>query len=183
MTQITENIYLGSITETKNEFLVEHNISLILNFARECEYDSNVKQLHFKFDDDHRQNLLSHFDGVVDIIKQHVENKGVVLIHCFAGKSRSVSFVLAYLMKEQHMSLYDAFKYVSEKRDVYPNISFIEQLIKYEKLTFDLTESSFDYDDYVIGFIADVSNKSKDIVKEVYNGSGKDVDKTFDKLF
>ena len=38
--------------------------------------------------------------------------KGAVLVHCYAGQSRSVAFVLAYLCAHQGLSLADAYALV-----------------------------------------------------------------------
>eukprot|EP00826_Nyctotherus_ovalis_P057462 TRINITY_DN7855_c0_g2_i1.p1 TRINITY_DN7855_c0_g2~~TRINITY_DN7855_c0_g2_i1.p1 ORF type:complete len:132 (-),score=18.46 TRINITY_DN7855_c0_g2_i1:48-443(-) len=52
----------------------------------------------------------------------------------FAGKSRSSSVVVAYLMKEWHMSFDQALKAVQAKRPVVePNNNFVKQLREYEE--------------------------------------------------
>jgi protein-tyrosine phosphatase len=42
-------------------------------------------------------NLLRHFPAAIQFIKEGVQQGGI-LIHCFAGVSRSASVVIAYLM-------------------------------------------------------------------------------------
>jgi protein-tyrosine phosphatase len=55
-------------------------------------------------------------------------------VHCFAGKSRSASIVIAYIMQLNNWQFSKAFEYVYEKRDVIdPNFGFCAQLINYEK--------------------------------------------------
>ena len=52
-----------------------------------------------------------------------------MLVHCFAGKSRSTSMVIAYLMVNQGMEYLTAFDLVREKRpSVNPNAGFCTQL-------------------------------------------------------
>ncbi|XP_069467072.1 uncharacterized protein [Ambystoma mexicanum] len=53
---------------------------------------------------------------------------GKVLVHCFKGKSRSATLVLAYLMVCQNMTLVDAIRTVSAKRHISPNEGFIRDL-------------------------------------------------------
>lgn len=58
---------------------------------------------------------------------------GPVLIHCVAGISRSPSFVIAYLIKYQHMTLYDAYNHVLKRRNIMPNPCFMRNLMAYEQ--------------------------------------------------
>ena len=51
------------------------------------------------------------------------------------GKSRSTSFVIAYLMKIKKMNLNIALDFVRNCRKIAsPNVSFIKQLKDYEKI-------------------------------------------------
>jgi protein-tyrosine phosphatase len=52
-------------------------------------------------------------------------NRGAVLVHCYAGVSRSATCVIAYLMQEKHMGFEEAFSFASKKRPViFPNMGF-----------------------------------------------------------
>ena len=58
---------------------------------------------------------------------------GKILIHCYAGISRSATVCLAYLMKSRRMRLEEAFEFVRKVRAVIsPNLGFMMQLSKYE---------------------------------------------------
>jgi protein-tyrosine phosphatase len=60
--------------------------------------------------------------------------KGGVLVHCFAGVSRSTSCVLAYLMKEKKMPFWEALNLVRQRRPIVcPNVGFMRQLQEYER--------------------------------------------------
>ena len=184
MTHIIDNIYLGSVSNSNDDFYKKHNISLIINVAIECEYKSLIKQHHYQLYDNYIQDLIKYFDEIVNIM---TNNKNNILIHCFAGKSRSVSFVLAFLMKSHNMKLSHAFEYVSKLRDIYPNLLFMQQLMEYEKQTFNLTQSTFDYDEYAIESIRDVcigvNNITHQHIKTIYESVNKDVDLTIDEIF
>ena len=55
-------------------------------------------------------------------------------MHCAVGKSRSVSVILAYLLKEKGISITEGLKLVKEKRPVaQPNKNYMRQLLEYEK--------------------------------------------------
>ena len=51
-------------------------------------------------------------------------------MHCHEGKNRSAALVVAYLMVEERMSLYEAVEQVWSRRPiVLSNDSFVDQLI------------------------------------------------------
>jgi hypothetical protein len=49
--------------------------------------------------------LSSHFDACFAFISEALAAGGGVLVHCFAGRSRSVTVLLAFLMRQQHLTL------------------------------------------------------------------------------
>jgi protein-tyrosine phosphatase len=52
-----------------------------------------------------------------------------VFVHCFSGKGRSASFVIAYLMYKERKNFNEIYKYVKQKRTIIsPNQFFIQQL-------------------------------------------------------
>ena len=58
----------------------------------------------------------------------------VILIHCMAGISRSVTLTIAYLMAHFNMSMQDAYQYVKDKRPaISPNLNFMGQLVEFER--------------------------------------------------
>lgn len=62
------------------------------------------------------------------------KNNGVVLVHCMAGISRSVTLTIAYLMAHFGMSMQDAYQYVKDKRPaISPNLNFMGQLVEFER--------------------------------------------------
>lgn len=59
-----------------------------------------------------------------------------VYVHCRAGKSRSVSIVMAYLIHAHRWTLKRSYDYVAEKRpDISPNIGFVSCLMAFEEMT------------------------------------------------
>ena len=84
---------------------------------------------------------MTHVDRAVDFIKgalsgnvQGEAPKNKVLVHCFAGKSRATTFLLAYLMKEKAINLKDGLEMVWKVRPIAaPNPGFMIQLKALEK--------------------------------------------------
>ena len=69
-----------------------------------------------------------------DESKIRLEGK-VVLVHCKYGISRSVSFIIAYLIKYFAYNVKSAIRFLKTKRNqINPNEGFLTQLYNYEKL-------------------------------------------------
>ena len=76
-------------------------------------------------------------DFINSAVKENVqgeEPKNRVLVHCFAGKSRATSFLLAYLLKERNIPLNEGLKMIWAVRpQAAPNPGFMIQLKALEK--------------------------------------------------
>ncbi|CUG86233.1 dual specificity protein phosphatase, putative [Bodo saltans] len=71
------------------------------------------------------------FEDAVAFIDDAVKSGGAVVVHCFAGMSRSATTVIAYLMMKQGMRLDDAYNTTKRGRPaIYPNSGFFDQLLK-----------------------------------------------------
>ena len=69
-------------------------------------------------------NLMRHFAEAIAFIKEAMK-EGTVFVHCFAGRSRSATMTIAYLMKEHKMTFYEGMSFVRKRRSViFPNIGF-----------------------------------------------------------
>ena len=57
------------------------------------------------------------------------------MVHCHAGRSRSATICLAYLMSASNLSLDNAFEHVRARRQIIdPNLNFMRQLQDYRQL-------------------------------------------------
>ena len=66
-----------------------------------------------------------------------------VYVHCKAGKSRSVTVVLAYLIHANAWTLKTAYAYVAEHRKgISPNIGFVAELMQFEETELGLKQSA-----------------------------------------
>mmetsp|Transcript_7800 Transcript_7800/g.17494 ORF Transcript_7800/g.17494 Transcript_7800/m.17494 type:complete len:202 (-) Transcript_7800:38-643(-) len=74
------------------------------------------------------------FEFVNSIVSETAAQGGATLIHCHASLSRSVAFILAYLMKTKALTALEAVEFMKPKWDaVWPNDKFVLQLIEYEQ--------------------------------------------------
>ncbi|KAH9424876.1 uncharacterized protein LOC113791273 [Dermatophagoides pteronyssinus] len=84
--------------------------------------------------DDKDEDLSRYFDDVTDKIEQIHHRNQATIVHCMAGVSRSASFVIAYLIRYQRMSMKEAFEHAKRARScINPNISFLGQLVEFER--------------------------------------------------
>ena len=128
----------------------------VVNCAKECKYNlpPNIPYLQFDYNDDHNQIL--HCEDIfktIEFINAHRNNGYNVLVHCYAGISRSSSFVIAYMFscvdkydwleKNKELLLKSSHKTFTEltisilklyRPCINPNINFFTQLVKYEDI-------------------------------------------------
>ena len=122
---IIDNIYIGNF-QSHIDF-----DGVIINLS-DYDYQHNNDIKRIIISDSRSENISHYFDECVDFVNK---SNTRILIHCNEGVSRSVSILLAILVKKYNMSLYDAIMLVKSKRNhpTKPNIGFFKQLIKYEK--------------------------------------------------
>jgi len=80
------------------------------------------------------EDITRYFDETAEYIHEILSKGERVLVHCFAGKSRSTTIMISYLIKYHKMTVDQALKTIREKRSVaQPNMGFLKQLRLYEK--------------------------------------------------
>uniref|UniRef100_A0A914WWT3 Uncharacterized protein n=1 Tax=Plectus sambesii TaxID=2011161 RepID=A0A914WWT3_9BILA len=93
-----------------------------------------VDYLKVSLEDAECSQLDEYFDLAADLIEHHRMNGGKTLVHCAAGRSRSASLCIIYLVKYGKQSLRDSFLTIRRARPVIaPNPGFWRQMIKFEK--------------------------------------------------
>jgi protein-tyrosine phosphatase len=131
--KVIYNIYIGDDDIASDlKKLQKLGITHIINTTHELD---NYFPLHFHYlklnlhdiDEDIIHTLNPSYNYIDRVIKRNPENK--VLIHCYAGKSRSASIVIYFLMKKFGLTYKDAHNFLKSKRNIIkPNQSYMRQL-------------------------------------------------------
>jgi len=78
-------------------------------------------------------DITIHFEKGIEFIERNRKYTSV-LVHCFAGVSRSASICIAYMMKKLGWNLEKALWHLKKcRRLINPNVGFIRKLTEYEK--------------------------------------------------
>ncbi|CAK83829.1 unnamed protein product (macronuclear) [Paramecium tetraurelia] len=128
------NLFVGGIKSLDQ--IQKHKFGAIISAVEKLDKQipDYIHHLRIVAYDEPNFNLSEHFEQTTSFIKQHLESTNV-LVHCQVGVSRSVSLLMAYFIKELHMTPDAALQYIKNKRDfVCPNEGFQQQLrIYYDK--------------------------------------------------
>ena len=180
ITTISDNLFLSGFREAKNQDLINtYNIDIIINVAANCDYkcSDNVVIKKYNLTDDNICDISIYFDEIADYINENINNNKNILVHCHLGKSRSVSFILAYLMKYKNMTLQESYNHISKMRHIRPNLSFVNMLINYETKLYG--SSDFDLNDYTITLIMftyNIKKKQRSNVSKIFKSCNNNYD-------
>jgi len=129
---IAPNLYLGSIGAAQSEEQIkEKGITHVLTVARgfDIKCVDGVKYMTVEVADSPDADIRSHFPQCFEFISGAVKSGGNVLVHCFAGRSRSASVCAAYVMCHENIRLEEALMRMRLARpQINPNAGFMAQL-------------------------------------------------------
>ncbi|KAF9100151.1 hypothetical protein BGX29_006752 [Mortierella sp. GBA35] len=136
---LPEFLYLGPeiVTAEQVQELERLGVKRVLNMARECE---DLLVLNHPTIEYHKVGVLDNIEAdvsaglleAVDIIASSAESP--IYVHCKAGKSRSVTATIAYLITHLQWSLNKAYNHVLTQRPcMCPNIGFVTELMRMEE--------------------------------------------------
>lgn len=136
--KVLDFLFLGSV-RTAQTVTVYHDLDIkyVLTVGRGLEVviEPGMHHLVFPIQDFPEENMSSLFRQAFDFIDAARAEKKGVLIHCFAGLSRSVTIAAAYLMKAKNMTCDQAMQLIKQARPAArPNEGFMEELVNYQKI-------------------------------------------------
>jgi len=132
-TQIQSNIFLGSAFNAADQnWLQKNNIEVIVNVTPGISNYFPDQYKYYNFDqalDITEATLKPYYEQFYEIMEENVPQGRRILVHCFAGRSRSTSLVLYYLMRKFNWTLDVALAYLKERRPIINiNKKFIEEI-------------------------------------------------------
>jgi len=126
--KISEHLWLGNYEAAKDSsFFQTHNIKFVVNCTRDLPYPEFYKELGIKAirlpindidTSDNNAVLINNMDSLLEQINSQIQSKHNVLVHCFAGVSRSATTVACYLIKYYNFRYDLAIFFIQWKRPV-----------------------------------------------------------------
>ena len=145
--EIIYGLYLGNInsvydSKTLKDLDIQNVISVIAGF--EPPFPTDFNYLVVNALDTENTDLTKNFEKTNRFIEEAYENNEKVLIHCMAGRSRSASIVIAFLIKTFGITPETCIDIIKSKRDIIgPNKAFLQQLKKYYNYLYVNTKNEF----------------------------------------
>lgn len=135
--KVLDFLYVGSQDCCQLDVLVEHRIRYVLSVGVDAPVKHPEQVLKYKWVmclDLPETDIRSVLGVCNDFIREGIERRLNVLVHCNAGVSRSTSVVIGYLMLMHNYSYIEAYNAVKVVRTcVKPNIGFELQLKELSK--------------------------------------------------
>jgi len=116
MDWITQQIAIGNFVDAQNAAgCVDHILCLKPNCcAGRTDVNTTCIPLY-----DGKGNAPELYARAVRVVHRAVEKGETILVHCHAGRSRSVAVVARHLMEQEGVSRDEALQHIATKRDIY----------------------------------------------------------------
>nr|CAD1829830.1 unnamed protein product [Ananas comosus var. bracteatus] len=139
--QITDNLYIGGALAARSMYTLQHlGITHILCLCSneigqaDSQYPYLFDYRNFSIRDTDDEDISDLFQETSDFIDYVEYLGGKVLVHCFEGRSRSATVVLAYLILRKNLTLLEAWNMLRKvHRRAQPNDGFAKILLDLEE--------------------------------------------------
>ena len=135
LSQVTDNIYLGNILDAQNiNKILKLGIKKVLSLITDPQlliYPPTIEHKLIHINDFPRENIIKYFGECLLFI----DDDKKILVHCYAGASRSATIIIAYLMWKNQLDYVESCNIVQKIRPIVnPNYGFYRQLKMFDKL-------------------------------------------------
>ena len=136
--EIITNLWLGNIRDSRNlEFI--NSVDIVINCSKKIPFLNNKKKcIRIPVDDNLEKeeimNMYRYYPKITEIMHSYLIKNKIVFIHCYAGKQRSASIVVAYIMRYLGINLKNAIRLLESKRGIVftPLVNFENALLLFE---------------------------------------------------
>ncbi|KAJ9140104.1 hypothetical protein P3X46_030786 [Hevea brasiliensis] len=138
---ITNSLFIGGALAARSIYTLQHvGITHILCLCAneigqsDSQYPDLFEYRNYSICDNEDANISTIFEEASDFIDRVESIGGRVLVHCFEGKSRSATLVLAYLMLKKNFTLLEAWNALRRvHRRAQPNDGFARSLLDLDR--------------------------------------------------
>lgn len=135
MSEITDQIWVGSYGDATNDVILsERKITHVITCAD--EFPSSIIRSGYRIpivDDVADVKTKKYFLEAASVLDRWVREGNKIMVHCFAGMSRSVSVVITYFMVYKGWSYDVAYMHLKQRRfQTNPHRDFIPILKEIE---------------------------------------------------
>jgi atypical dual specificity phosphatase len=135
--EILPRLFLGEVAAARSEIWKQENkIQHVLSCLRVSDEPETKCDKRLSLLDDPSQQIDIYFKQTNKWIQEKLDRNATtgILVHCYAGISRSSTIVIAYLIQVHDYSFWSALPFVKKKRDcASPNAGFERQLLSFAK--------------------------------------------------
>ena len=139
--EIIPGLWLGEKEISENiQFYKDNNIDIVINCSTDLPFiNIDIEKLRLKVNDNLKnEEILKMYQNLNYITKYINDNLLLcknILVHCYAGKQRSATVIIAYLIRYGNINLEKSIELLkSKKEDVFtPTINFINSLKQFYK--------------------------------------------------
>ncbi|KAK9120213.1 hypothetical protein Scep_018306 [Stephania cephalantha] len=138
---IISNLFIGGALAARSVHTLQHlGITHILCLCSneigqsDSQYPDLFEYKNFSIFDNEEAQICDIFEEAFEFIDGVERSRGKVLVHCFEGRSRSATLVLAYLMLRKNLTLLEAWNTLKKAhRRAQPNDGFAKALLDLDR--------------------------------------------------
>jgi protein-tyrosine phosphatase len=138
------SLYIGNLKAASSaKTLEKYNINTILTLCPDEpkaieDHKTVSSHLYYPIYDHPSQQInFDYFERLSNVITEDLANGYNVLVHCYAGRSRSATFILFYQMTLEKYNTNSLKELLYELHEIHPltapNTGFVKQLVNWEK--------------------------------------------------